>query len=323
MISKVDGKWLVDVKLGGRNGVRHRKKFVTQVEAKRYDVHVRAEFTKDSDWNRIHRKDERRLNQLVDLWYEYHGKRLKDSEGRLQILKSIVNHLKNPMICNFTKHDFLKYRNKRSDLTPNTINHHHAYLTAVFNELVRLDLLDRNPIHGIRKFKIIERELSFLTEDQIVLILNTLKKRSVDSYLSAKICLSVGTRWSEAVGLKVRNIINNRISLTDTKNGKIRQLPINEDLALEIKNNAPFKDGYSTFKRVLKDLAIETPKGQLTHILRHSFASHFIMNGGDILTLQKTLGHSDLKMTMRYAHLSPEHLEKITKLNPINSINYS
>jgi len=60
----------------------------------------------------------------------------------------------------------------------------------------------------------------------------------------------------------------------------------------------------------------------LTHILRHSFASHFIMNGGDILTLQKTLGHSDLKMTMRYAHLSPEHLEKITKLNPINTLNY-
>ena len=89
-------------------------------------------------------------------------------------------------------------------------------------------------------------------------------------------------------------------------------------MALEIKKYAPFKNGYSTFKRVIKDLEIETPRGQLTHILRHSFATHFMMNGGDILTLQKTLGHSDLKMTMRYAHLSPEHLEKITTLNPLN-----
>jgi len=322
MIKKKNGKWVWDAKLGGRNGKRVQKTFETQAEAKRYDLHIRSEYKKDKDWNHTHERDERRLDELVNLWYEYHGKRLKDAQGRLQILNLIVSHLKNPMICNFTKHDFLKYRNKRNDLTPNTINHHHAYLSAVFNELVRLDLLDRNPIHGIRKFKITERELSFLTEDQIVLILNTLKKRSIDTYMAVKICLSVGTRWSEAVGVKAKNIVNNRISLTDTKNGRIRQLPITDSLATEIKENLPFKDGYSTFKRIIKELDIKTPKGQLTHILRHSFASHFIMNGGDILTLQKTLGHSDLKMTMRYAHLSPEHLEKITKLNPINTLNY-
>jgi len=323
MISKVDGKWLVDVKLGGRTGLRYRKKFVTQAEAKRYDLHIRSEYKKDMDWNYENQKDERRLNDLVDLWYEYHGSRLRDNQGRLNTLRLIVHHLKNPMICNFTKHDFLRYRNRRIDITPNTINHHHAYLTAVFNELVRLDLLDRNPIHGIRKLKINEKELSYLTGEQIKLILDKLKQISIDTYLATKICLSVGTRWSEAASITGKNIINNRITLTDTKNGKIRQLPLTKELASEIKKNVPFKDGYSTFGRVIKELKIETPKGQLTHILRHSFASHFMMNGGDILTLQKTLGHSDLKMTMRYAHLSPEHLEKITKLNPINSLNYS
>jgi integrase len=44
------------------------------------------------------------------------------------------------------------------------------------------------------------------------------------------------------------------------------------------------------------------------HDLRHTFASNYMMNGGEIFKLQKLLGHTDIKMTMRYAHLSPEHL---------------
>jgi site-specific recombinase XerD len=44
------------------------------------------------------------------------------------------------------------------------------------------------------------------------------------------------------------------------------------------------------------------------HGLRHTMASHFMMSGGNILTLQKLLGHSTLAMTMVYAHLAPDHL---------------
>jgi site-specific recombinase XerD len=55
----------------------------------------------------------------------------------------------------------------------------------------------------------------------------------------------------------------------------------------------------------------------MTHVLRHTFASHFIMQTNDILSLQKILGHSDLKMTMRYAHLAKGHLDKVTLNNPL------
>lgn len=43
-----------------------------------------------------------------------------------------------------------------------------------------------------------------------------------------------------------------------------------------------------------------------------------MMGGGDILGLQRILGHSSITMTMRYAHLSPDHLESALRLSPLN-----
>ena len=44
------------------------------------------------------------------------------------------------------------------------------------------------------------------------------------------------------------------------------------------------------------------------HDCRHHFASWFAMRGGSLPALQKILGHADLKMTLRYAHLAPQYL---------------
>ena len=49
-------------------------------------------------------------------------------------------------------------------------------------------------------------------------------------------------------------------------------------------------------------------------MLRHTFASHFLMNGSNILTLQKVLSHASLNMTMRYAHLASDYLKGVIKL---------
>ncbi|TAL90062.1 MAG: hypothetical protein EPN62_14500 [Candidimonas sp.] len=46
------------------------------------------------------------------------------------------------------------------------------------------------------------------------------------------------------------------------------------------------------------------------------------MNGGNILSLQRILGHKDLKTTMRYAHLAPEPLESAKALNPLAALTF-
>ena len=65
---------------------------------------------------------------------------------------------------------------------------------------------------------------------------------------------------------------------------------------------------------------IELAEGQMTHVLRHTFASHFMMNGGNILVLQRILGHANIKETMIYAHFAPDHLEEAVTLNPISNL---
>ncbi|EDT3662001.1 tyrosine-type recombinase/integrase, partial [Salmonella enterica subsp. enterica] len=74
---------------------------------------------------------------------------------------------------------------------------------------------------------------------------------------------------------------------------------------------------YPAFRRLMKELKPDLPAGQATHALRHSFATHFMINGGSIITLQRILGHSRIEQTMVYAHFAPEYLQDAIALNPL------
>ncbi|MDP7237144.1 MAG: site-specific integrase [Candidatus Latescibacteria bacterium] len=66
-----------------------------------------------------------------------------------------------------------------------------------------------------------------------------------------------------------------------------------------------FHDIRKSFNRAVKIAGLD----HVTfHSLRHTYASLLVMQGKDLPTIQLLLGHSDIKTTMRYAHLAPDHL---------------
>lgn len=321
--------WMLDMRPGGKHGKRIRRTFKRKKDAERYAAWAKTQATQQEEWEPP-RQDGRRLKHLVHEWYEHHGKTLKDGRNRKQKLLVTVDRLNDPIATAFKAEDFTKYRSGRlSDgVSANTMNHELAYLKAMFNELRRIGRWRKtNPLGNTRKLKFDEKEMTFLSEEEIPLLLEELKKRrSLDAYYITLICLETGARWSEAETLRAESIYPDRIVYSGTKSGKTRTVPISRQLYDLVKRKdigRVFKSSYESFKVSIENLNIKLPKGQMTHVLRHTFASHFIMNGGNILTLQKILGHSTLIMTMRYAHLAPDHLEEAIQYKPLRNIDFS
>lgn len=331
-IKPVKTGWQVNIQPGGRSGKRVKKTFPTKAEALAWERHVQAKVQEIPDWAPP-KKDARRLSDLVDIWHQHHGSGLKDGAGRRRILMAMCEAMSNPRADLFTPDQFAEYRMKRLDagISANTMNREQAYLRAVFNETIRLGHWKKsNPLDNLRAFKIDEKELSYLEQDQIVTLLAQLEKsRNVHVLLVAKVCLATGARWGEAETLRSSQIRNGLIQFVQTKSSKARAVPITEKMETALKAHYKaagdgerlFASAYSAFREAQTQAKLKLSAGQLTHILRHSFASHFMINGGNILALQKVLGHHSLTMTMRYAHLSPEHLQETRHLNPLARLN--
>ncbi|MFP6557105.1 tyrosine-type recombinase/integrase [Paraburkholderia sp. B3] len=332
-IKKVNSGWQVNIQPGGRAGKRLKKTFTTKAEAIAWERHIRAKVQEVPDWTPP-RRDARLLTELVDIWHRHHGSGLNAGEDTKNRLLAMCEAMGNPRAEAFTAEIFAEYRARRmgSGVTASNMNREHAYLRAMFNELIRLKHWKKeNPLKHVRAFKVQEQELTYLTAVQIVTLLTALASgKNPHVACVSKVCLATGARWGEAEGLRRSQIKNGMIQFVQTKSSKARAVPITEGLEQELidhfdehgdpANGRLFETAFAAFREGVERASVVLPAGQLTHVLRHTFASHFMMNGGNILALQRALGHHSLTMTMRYAHLSPEHLAETRWLNPVACI---
>ena len=330
-------EWLCDFYVNGRGSRRIRKSFVTRGEAVAYENYYKNEAS-NKPWL-AEKEDRRRLSELIELWHRLHGQQLSSSKFRLGKLEFICRGLNNPIASQLTAKDWAHYRDRRLRgeiengyhtnpkswiAKPITVNTEHLFLSAVFNELKRLgEWTLPNPLDGTRPFKQSEKEMSWLTKEQIKQLLDALELHGNPRLtLIVKICLATGARWMEVESLTRSQLSPYKITLIKTKGKKNRTIPIPRWLYDELSHlqGAFFTSCNREFSKVLALTDIELVEGQTTHVLRHTFASHFMMNGGNILVLQRILGHANIRETMRYAHFAPDHLEEAVQLNPLNKL---
>ena len=136
--------------------------------------------------------------------------------------------------------------------------------------------------------------------------------------------LNTGMRKSEILRLRWSEVDleNRKITVTQAKNNETRVIPINQTLYQELSilprnpksdyvftsgRGCPFGDIKKSFSSALKRAGIEDFR---FHDLRHTFGSHLVMQGVDLRTVQQVMGHKEIKMTMRYSHLTPEYVHE-------------
>jgi integrase len=189
----------------------------------------------------------------------------------------------------------------------------------------------------------------YLTEAEIGRLLAA-SARSRNPYLGAivSLALNTGMRKAEILGLEWERVdltadygLSARLTLYRTKSGKPRGVPLGGDAidALAALEPDPARRTGPVFKRasggawgqVRTAFATAMARAGIAefrfHDLRHTFASHYVMRGGSLYELKDILGHSDIKMSMRYSHLSPHHLragvERLKGLAPAPAVVWS
>jgi len=217
---------------------------------------------------------------------------------------------------------------KDSGRAKRTANYCIAVVRQVFNKAIKWDMFKGvNPASKVKQEKLNNKRLRFLTTVEARLLLDELKKRSIQTYEIAVMSLFTGMRAGEIFNLKFGDIDleNGIIHIKNPKNGEDRVAYITDEvreilapkkgkaneLVFKDRNGGKIKQVSKVFERTVKALGlndgVEDRKDKVVfHTLRHTFASWLVMRGVPLYTVSKLMGHKSIDMTERYSHLSPD-----------------
>ncbi|MDB2577174.1 site-specific integrase [Planctomycetota bacterium] len=222
----------------------------------------------------------------------------------------------------------LKERLLRDGRSPATVNQYLAYLRAILRRAkdhwgvetgtVRVGLLPLN-----------NKRIRCLTDDEEERLMGALVSRPALRDL-VSFLLRTGARLREATRLDWADVDleQRRITFTTTKNGEARSVPISEGFTAELLERRAGPRG--AFQRVnpfygdgVPPREYRSPHGAFRtacrragvgdfrlHDLRHTFASRLVARGVSLYQVSRLLGHRDVRMTQRYAHLSIDDLRE-------------
>ena len=234
-------------------------------------------------------------------------------------LKNIAPFFKGKNLYEITIQDIEKFKVARSrGVKPATVNRDLATLKTMFNKAVEWGKIEENPAKKVKFLREPGGRLRYLEKEEIRQLLSNSPERIRPILILA---IFTGMRRGEIMGLKWHDIDIQRgiIYLLDTKNGTKREVFMNDLVKKTLirapkhpdspyifcnKYGKPYHDIRKSFWTALKKSGILNFR---FHDLRHTFASQLVMSGADINTVRELLGHKDIRMTLKYSHLSQDY----------------
>ncbi len=216
---------------------------------------------------------------------------------------------------------------RKAAVKASSINRELATLKSMLNKAVEWGKLKEAP-RKVKLLKGVKERLRYLMPDEVQRLIS-----NCSAHLKPIVIVAIhtGMRKSEFLNLRWNQIDLEKgiITLTDTKNDQRRYVPLDETVkstlsGMERKGEFVFrgkKDGRPlvwielSFHNAVEKSGIEDFK---IHDMRHTFASNLVMAGIDLMTVKELLGHKSIEMTMRYAHLAPEH--KMRAVNILDQV---
>ena len=212
-----------------------------------------------------------------------------------------------------------------SRTAPTNANRALKLLRQIMNFAIARGYVDANPTRGIARNR--RRPLTrFLSREEIARLHRALDGETREGQRAqadiVRLLLLTGCRKSEIVRLRWSEVQGDMLVLAESKTGP-RKVPLNAPARCILERQP--RDGsafvfpspldpdrprgreLSLWRRVRKETGIEDVR---LHDLRHTHASHAVMNGVPVPVVSRLLGHSDTRMTLRYAHLGDREIER-------------
>lgn len=296
------------------------------------------------------------FDELIQKYREIYKDQRSFKRAKVFALKVMENHFKGRLLSQITPFDIDSYKRMRKEATITvtskkgdtlvtvdtgrtrsdaSVNRELACLSHLFGKAVEWEMVDESPFRKMRGlfFKENNKRTRFLAEEEIKKLLEV-DYDGLPPYLKPIVATAIytGLRKGEILNLKWKDVDleHGMIYVRENKQNRLQVKMVNDDLMdilmkLPVKGDylfhdgegKPIKDVKRTFQTALRRAGIEDFR---FHDLRHTSCSYLTMRGAPIQAVQDHAGHSSIKMTMRYSHLSPQfRRESIQLLNGLCS----
>lgn len=218
-----------------------------------------------------------------------------------------------------------------------SINRKIASLRTYFRFLIKAHEVEKNPLLKILPIKTSKRNPIFIMEDDMDKIIHNIEYE--DSFCGKRdkliiyLLYATGIRKSELLSLEEKDFEVSKQELrVFGKRRKERVIPIGDKIicllneyleqkkSLEIDDETLFINDKQEVlsiaqldKIVRKYLSVANVERKSPHILRHTFATHLINEGADVMNVKELLGHQSLEATQIYTHNTIERLKSVYK----------